>query len=397
MKGGEEGNGFPLLTMSQFCFDGPRRVRPALSTLQTPAMVDILYDATSPLTPPPSTPSKWVSCSFSRAPCHSTPTNTFHHFENEHLCSFSRWWTWNELRACFRAPRHSTPTITLENELCVHHVMSMKLIFKSTMSLNAHQHPQKWASCSFREHHVRWWTFSTMPPPSLLTPPPSTPWNELRAHFQEHHVTRRPPTPSTTSKTSGNPHFQGGGHSLRHHPLLRQHHHPSYPGNGHGSPTLLQKRDGWWTFSTDALISIPLFSFPRPFAFSNKYFITPPPVQHNPREQAFPLYPGDCGQIYMSVVQGYVNKLWTVIIVSWIKLSSLWTCVQASRSQVRIDFLHSGFIPRWSISTNTSGIIDRGRGAAELWMRRTTVKNHFSVHTLLQESCLLQKSAPDSL
>ena len=59
--------------------------------------------------------------------------------------------------------------------------------------------------------------------------------------------------------------------------------------------------------------------------------------------------------------QDYVNKSQTVAMVSWIKFSSFWMCTQ-SWSQSRMEHLHSGFIPRWSVSSNTPGIEDRGRG-----------------------------------
>lgn len=68
----------------------------------------------------------------------------------------------------------------------------------------------------------------------------------------------------------------------------------------------------------------------------------------------------------------YLNKVQISFILAWINASSTWIWLHDFLSQVRIDFLHSGFIrvPRCSSSSSALGTNIKGRGSAGWCIRR---------------------------
>ena len=92
--------------------------------------------------------------------------------------------------------------------------------------------------------------------------------------------------------------------------------------------------------------------------------------------------------------QHHINMPRMVATASWIKSSSLWTrCEKVFSIHSRMYFLHSGFIPWWSIFFSTSEIKINGKGSEGWWIWCPSVRNHFSIHTFLQAACWGQKGA----
>ena len=88
----------------------------------------------------------------------------------------------------------------------------------------------------------------------------------------------------------------------------------------------------------------------------------------------------NCSYSILNQIFLFMNKMWKVLPI-----------------YSRMYFLHSGFIPQWSISFSASGIKINGKWSEEWWIWHPSVINHFLIYTFLQVACWRQKGVLSSV